>query len=639
MKIEKKYKNLPPAMLGTAGHVDHGKTSLVKLLTGCDTDQLKEEKERGLSINLGFAPCQLSGERMVGIVDVPGHIDFIRNMVTGAASIDLLILVVAADDGIMPQTVEHLQIIKMLSFPKLIVALTKIDLVDEEMVELAKEEIGEFLDDMGFYDVPVMPVSNITLDGISALKSRIEEFAGGLEDRRDNRKFRMNIQRHFSVKGLGTVVTGIPLSGELHLNDPLELLPAGKKSSVRGIQNYKQKTEHTSSKICCALNIRDIEDEDLKRGMALVAPDAYKPTDSAIVAIDNISKKFILKHNYSLRFHSGTFEASVKVSIIGTNRLGPLESGFAKLIFTEPVTLGAGDRFILRESSPSMTIGGGRIILPELFRFKRSSDEFYLRLRAAKEFLEENDYLATQLIVAGSPLQSRDKILYYSALETAEAEKKIEKKVADGFLCDLSSDTYLVLSRISEVQDSVMKMLNTYHNSHKYSWGIDPTALGVKFDLKKQSATALIKLLVKSCQDLRFSHGRLALKSFKPAISDKQIKYKDAIAELIVSSGFDCIAKGSILNTLGIPEKEFKMLTNILVEEGTVTVLGKHYMSKQCFEQALVKLRQLAEEHDIIDIKEYRDLLGTGRNITVIILEKFDSLGITRRVDEGRKMV
>jgi hypothetical protein len=182
-------------------------------------------------------------------------------------------------------------------------------------------------------------------------------------------------------------------------------------------------------------------------------------------------------------------------------------------------------------------------------------------------------------------------------------------------------------------------MLNTYHNSHKYSWGIDPTALGVKFDLKKQSATALIKLLVKSCPDLRFSHGRLALKSFKPAISDKQIKYKDAIAELILSSGFDCIAKGSILNNLGIPEKEFKMLTNILVEEGTVTVLGKHYMSKQCFEQALVKLRQLAEEHDIIDIKEYRDLLGTGRNITVIILEKFDSLGITRRVDEGRKMV
>jgi selenocysteine-specific elongation factor len=324
MKIVRKKKNLPPVMIGTAGHVDHGKTSLVKILTGCDTDKLKEEKERGLSINLGFAPCALSGERMVGIVDVPGHIDFIRNMVSGASSIDILILVVAADDGIMPQTVEHLQIIKMLSSPKLMVALTKIDLVDDEMVELAKDEISDFLEEMGFPDVPVMPVSNIKLDGVSAVKNKIEEMVGEIDEIHDDRRFRMNIQKHFSVKGMGTVATGIPVSGELNLDDPLVLLPDYKNTSVRALQNYKLDTDHTASKICCAVNIRDINEEELERGKTLISPDAYTPEESAIVTLLNISKKYTIKHNNSLRFHSGTFESKVKISIIGSNSIKPM---------------------------------------------------------------------------------------------------------------------------------------------------------------------------------------------------------------------------------------------------------------------------------------------------------------------------
>ncbi len=639
MKIERKIKILPPAMIGTAGHVDHGKTSLVKLLTGCDTDRLKEEKERGVSINLGFAPCQFSGERMIGIIDVPGHIDFIRNMVTGAASMDLLILVVAADDGIMPQTIEHLQIIKMLSFPKLVVALTKIDLVDEEMVELAKEEIVDFLDDMGFSDVPVMPMSNIKLDGISALKNKIEELVGTLDDRRDVRKFRMGIQKHFSVKGLGTVATGIPVSGELKIGDQLELLPSGMSSSVRAIQNYKQQTDHTSSKICCALNVRDIEESKLERGMSLIEPGSYKISNFAIVAIENISKEFIIKHNRTVRFHSGTFETSAKVSIIGSNTLQPQTSGFAKLIFKDSAILAAGDKFIVREFSPSMTIGGGRVILPDTFKFKRSSKEFNLRLQKAGKAIDAGDFLAAQLLITPSPLVAKTLIDFYSALDAERVGGVLAELIDSGFLCDLGSDNYLVAERLREVGADVLKLLSKFHLSHKYSWGIDPSALGQILDLKKQGTVVLIKLLVLAFEKLRFSHGRLSLKSFSPAITDKQIKLKDAIEELIFDASFDCIAKGAILNKLNMAEKEFRMLSNILIEEGELVVLGKHYISKNCFDKALDAVRQLGTKNKIIEILDYREILGTGRNITVVLLEKFDSIGVTRRFDDGRRLI
>lgn len=639
MKIVRKKKDLPPAMIGTAGHVDHGKTSLVKILTGCDTDKLKEEKERGLSINLGFAPCALSGERMVGIVDVPGHIDFIRNMVSGASSIDILILVVAADDGIMPQTVEHLQIIKMLSSPKLMVALTKIDLVDEEMVELAKEEITDFLSEMGFPDVPVMPVSNIKLDGVSAVKNKIEEMVDDLDGKHDQRLFRMNIQKHFSVKGMGTVATGIPISGELNIDDPLVLLPDMKDTTVRALQNYKLDTDHTASKICCAVNIRDINEEELERGMSLIAPGAYKSEESAIVTVQNISKKYTIKHNNTLRFHCGTFESKVKISIIGSNSIKPMCNGYAKLLFDKPIVLAAGDRFVIRETTPSMTVGGGRVLLPGSFRFKRSSEEFAQRLTKAEEYLDNEDFLSAQLIISEKPYFSKDEIIAFSCLGMGKTDDLIQAKLKDGFLSDLTGDCFLVTKRLPELFVKVSKILKKYHSSHKYSWGIDSSALANMLDLKKKSAAVLIKEIVKNSPEFQFTHGRLSLKSFSPAITEKQIKQKDAILDIIREAGFEATAKGTVVNELNIAEKEFRLLSNILIEEDEIVVMGKYYISKECFEQCELKLRELATEKGVIELKDYRDLINTGRNITVIILEKFDSLGITKRFPEGRKLI
>ena len=637
MPIVRKQKHLPPAMIGTAGHVDHGKTALVKHLTGYDTDRLKAEKERGLTIDLGFAPCALSGDRMIGIVDVPGHIDFIRNMVTGAASIDLLILVVAADDGVMPQTSEHLQIIKMLSVPRLVVALTKIDLVDQEMVELAKDEIIGFLDAMGFPDTPIIPVSNITREGIPELKEAIETAVGELEFKEDPRLFRMNIQKHFSVKGIGTVATGIPISGTLDLNDPLTLLPAGKSTSVRSIQNYKFQTGHTQAGLCCAVNIRDIEEDELERGMALVAPGAYAPTRSAIVTVANNSQEFTLKHKYVLRFHAGTAETNAKVSLIEGNLLGPGEAGFAQLTFDSPVILAAGDTFILRESSPSMTIGGGRVILPEHCRFKRSSTDFHTRLSDAADYLDTRDFTAAQLLVTETPVLDADAISTYSCLGPALAKQALTQKIETGFLTDLGEDTYLVTSRSGEMVGRITRRLQKYHDSHACSWGMEPSALGQALDLKPKTAAALARLLAKNFPELRFSHGRLSLQTFSPAISDQQIRQKDSMLGRIKEAGPECVPHGTLTNELTMSAKECRLLINILVEEGEIVVLGKHYMARPCFDTCVDTFRELAAGGRIVSLNDFRDRLGTGRNITVAILEKFDSLGISRREAEGRR--
>ena len=640
MKTTTKNRTLPPVMIGTAGHVDHGKTSLVKILTGCDTDRLKEEKERGLSIDLGFAPCLLSGDRMVGIIDVPGHIDFIRNMVTGASSINILLLVIAADDGIMPQTVEHLQIISMLSSPRMIVALTKRDIVDPEMLLLAEEEIGDFLKDSGFHDVPIIPISNVTLEGVSALKENIEKIVDSLDVERDKRCFRMNIQKRFSVKGMGTVVTGIPLCGNIKLNDDLELLPSGRDTSVRAIQNYKQQSDYTGAGICCALNIRDIDEGEIGRGMTLVHPGVYRTSDTVIVSLRNSSTaRFSIKHNASLKFHAGTLETTVKVSLIGTNSLSPGESGFAKFAFQDHVVLVCGDRFILRIPSPSMTIGGGRVIVAEKFRFKRSSSDFMKRLKSADTALEDNDFLASQLYLLPGLIYSREKLLELTALMPEIASDIIEKKVRDDFLIPLGRDFFLLKERVEDLKMIVFKFLRKYHDTHRYSLGIEPPLLGELFDIKKQAAVSLIKILTSTFTEFSFAHGRLALSDFSPDISAKQVKMKDALYEALLDAGSACMAKGSLIDQLGISEKDFRLLSNILIEENLITVLGKYYMAKHCFDICLDKFYTLAAENDVIDIGDYRDAIGTGRNSAVTILEKFDALGLTKRVDGGRSLI
>jgi selenocysteine-specific elongation factor len=630
-----KKPDILPVMIGTAGHVDHGKTSLVKLLTGCDTDRLKEEKERGLSINLGFAPCMLPGNRMVGIIDVPGHLDFIRNMVAGAASMDILMLIIAADDSIMPQTREHLQIIRLLRTPQLMIVVTKIDLVDPEMLELVLEEIKEFTKETGYPTASVLPVSNITLDGISQVRKELDQLVSEATEKHDKRAFRMNIERIFSVKGYGTVATGIPTCGEIGNGDKVLLLPCDKSTRVRAIQNYKHDTDHTGSNICAAINLVDISTDELHRGMTLASPlGHYRSSKFILAEVQNDGSKYTIRQNMGLRFHYGTANVSARVSFLSGKSLAPGEKDFVKIRLAEPVTVVSGDRFILRRLSPSVTLGGGTVLnntpqkikendpcLPEAIKALKNGDYFLAELLSAPDFL----YRYTDLV----------KLTHLAKNEDAEIKAKLENNT----LIDLSEGAFLVAEKLALASHSIKKHLSRHHHTTPYSWGIDAAEFANLYDIKSGNFAKFATAIPNFDKEINYSHNRLALASFEPAINRNEMQKMEKLMQIITQAGINAPAIGDIATTLDSNKKEINKLIRILSEEGKVLTIGKKLLETAVFNESKRELKNHFRNHDLIQINEFRDMTGASRNFAVALLEKFDATGITCRTKDGRELL
>ncbi|MBN1256088.1 MAG: selenocysteine-specific translation elongation factor, partial [Planctomycetes bacterium] len=451
MALKLKTPELLPLMAGTAGHVDHGKSALVKLLTGCEMDRHPEAKLRGLTIDLGFAPLRLPGNRMLGIIDVPGHEDFIRNMVAGAASMDILMLIVAADDGIMPQTLEHLRIAKTLSTPRVMAVISKIDLVSPEKLALVRQEVKAFLAALGIVDSPIVAVSNITLDGLEEVRQTLQEMVEGIAERSDPRAFRMYVERVFSVKGYGTIVAGIPITGELQVGDEVQLLPGGSIHPVRAIQSYKFGVNTATPKVCAAINLRGLEVKDAHRGMTLAAPGIYQPTDSAIIRFTSEHEKQILKRVTRVKFHSGTNAVNASLKLLSEEKLGYRETCYAQVSFAEPAVLASGDRYIIRSLSPVDTIGGGVILSTRTHRLRRSELGLLDRLQQAASAVKEGDFFASELLAGSQAIVSNAQALNLTQCSGQTAEKRIKDAIASGLLYDLGGGALLVKERLGEV--------------------------------------------------------------------------------------------------------------------------------------------------------------------------------------------
>lgn len=626
---------MPPVIVGTAGHVDHGKTSLVKLLTGCDTDRLKEEKERGMSINLGFAPCLLPGNRVVGMVDVPGHIDFIRNMVAGAASIDILLLVIAADDGIMPQTIEHMQIIKLLKAPRLIVALTKTDLVDAEILQAAKEEIEIFLMENGYEGAPVIPVSNTTLEGISDIKNELERIVNSIEFMEDRRAFRMNIERVFQLKGFGTVVSGIPLSGNLNAGEELDIVPIMKKTVVRTIQNYKHGTDRTAAGICSAINIRHADASELSRGMTIAAPGYFKPSRQIIARLINIGTTEI-KTSSEYKFHSGTSELSAKITMIEPLKSVPRATTICRIRLSDPVAIAAGDSFVLRRLSPSVTVGGGSVIAASELLEKRSSLNLRERLKSAEKALLERDFFKAELLGGANFAYGKDELVKLSRLTEDYALTAIGEKIKSGILVDIGMSSYLVAALIYRPVEMLTRALTLFHRNNPNSHGMDlePVLRVVKINAADPAKFASVLTSSKD-SPFKISSGRLALKSFSPKADNPR---KEKILSVIRNAGANCIAVGNLLKEAEIGEKELKTIIGILAEEKSIVTIGNHYVCIESFAECMEIMRRLAGQKELVSVPDFKNAAGIGRNIAVEILEKFDAIGFTLRCPEGRKL-
>jgi len=624
-----------PVMVGTAGHVDHGKTALVQLLTGCELDRIPESKARGLTIDLGFAPCRLPGNRLVGIVDVPGHEDFIRNMVAGAASIDVLMLIVAADDGIMPQTREHLMIVKLLRTPRVMVVVTKIDLVEAEMREIVQEDVRAFMAENGFPDAPIVLASNITFDGINTVRRTLQALVEEVERPPDPRAFRMNVERVFSVKGYGTVVTGIPTTGRVPAGETLALLPAGSQHMVRAVQTYKQAADHAVSGACAAINLRDLEIAGVERGQVVATPGLFRSTTGILAHLQNAHAALPLKRLAQVRFHAGTAVSNASTKLIAGDALLPGQAGFVHIRFEQPLVLAAGDHYVLRCLSPVTTLGGGVVLSARDYKLKRSCEHLQPRLTAALEAVRAGDWLLGEILAGPSPVLDTAELLRLTQCMDCEAQALISAREASGELIRLGNDGWLAHARLPEIFETMAKTLARYHAAHPYQWGMDSTLACRTFALPGTAFKSLAKCL--TAQD-RFliQHGRLALAEFAPALSVQQMRWREAILARAEKDGVNAPARGTLMKELGIPEKEMRLLLRLLGEEGAISLVGANILLTTVLRDCRQKLLDLFAAKDIVEIGDFRRVTGASRNLAVALLDQFDADGLTRRVPEGR---
>lgn len=638
MTIKRKTLEILPVMIGTAGHVDHGKTELVKNLTGCDTDRLREEKERGLTIDLGFAPCHFDGGRLAGIVDVPGHEDFIRNMAAGAASIDVLLLTIAADDGVMPQTREHLTIVRMLTRPILIVVLTKIDLVDEGRLAEVAKEIGEFLAANGFGDAPVVPVSNVSLDGIKKLRATIEDAVGRVEKRRDDRAFRMYVERVFNVKGFGTVATGIPLSGSLAAGKNVVLLPEGKTSGVRAVQSYQQQTDTATAGACAALNLRDLKPEEIERGMVLAEPEAYPCSNAALVTFRNMSDVLDLRHNMEVRFHTGTKYCVARARVVGGDTIGAGGEGFLQLLFSENLVLAAGDTCVIRLSNPNATIGGGTVITAGPGRCRRSSDALVARLNRAKEELAAGHRLLAALYGRQDVVIGREDLLRLTQMSGDGAARAVTAATQSGHLVEMGGGYYAFTPRIGELAEKLQRDLERYHAQNPKSAGMDKSLAAGAVGLDGGCGEKLLAALT-GFASFRIRGGVLALAGFSPAVTQRQAEVNRRVLDSVRENPTTPPAVGNIAKEIGAEENEIREAVKTLSDEGAVVRIGNNLFGMEIVARSREALAGLQDTHGRIEIPTFRAATGLGRNMAVALLEYFDARGVTKRTGEGRRLV
>lgn len=421
-------------ILGTAGHIDHGKTSLVRALTGIDTDRLKEEKERGITIELGFAHLELPGDIQFGIVDVPGHERFVRAMVAGVGGMDLVMLVIAADEGVMPQTREHLEICQLLGVRKGLVALTKCDMVDEDWLHLVTEEVRDYLAGSFLEEAPIVPLSSKTGAGLEDLKTTLGQLAAEVHEKSVDGPFRLPVDRVFTVAGFGTVVTGTLLSGAMAVGDEVEVLPSGLTSRVRSIQTHGRKSEQAEAGQRVAVNLQGIDYADMARGDVIVPRGVFRTTRTVDARLDFLaSAPRELKHRATLRLHSATYEVSAQAILLEGDTLAPGASAFVQLRLKSPVLLLPGDFFILRSYSPQITVGGGVVLDPAPPRRRRRSAQARELLDALGEGADADKLLllTQQSLLSGLTLEE---LIIRSGLPAKRAEAALANLLSQGLL-------------------------------------------------------------------------------------------------------------------------------------------------------------------------------------------------------------
>ncbi|MCX5833929.1 MAG: selenocysteine-specific translation elongation factor [Deltaproteobacteria bacterium] len=630
-------------VLGTAGHVDHGKTALVKALTGVDTDRLKEEKERGITIELGFAPLDLEGDQKIGVVDVPGHEKFVKNMVAGATGIDLVIMVIAADEGVMPQTREHLDICTLLGIRHGVVVLTKVDLVDEEWLSLERDDIREFLRGTFLADAPIIPCSAVTGRGIPELRRVIGEAISILEDRRDSGLFRLPIDRVFTMKGFGTVVTGTLVSGKVEVGDTVKVMPSQIQAKIRGIQVHNESQEAAESGQRTAINLQGVEKETVLRGEVLTHPGIFESSQRLDVYLHYLrGGERKLKTRSLVRFHTGTSEMIARVLLLAREEIEPGEKTFAQVLLESPVVVMGRDRFVLRSYSPVRTIGGGEILDPHGRKQKK---------RVIDRFLGE-----LEVLHSGNDTERAETIIGRTGpagLSAWDLAVRMGAAMADlqKILRDLVQKKKVILpekdgSRIiaypvyQALQDRLLTEIEGYHRKHPLKEGMSkeelrmilPAEVDSKLfnmaakELEKESRIAVEK------ESVRLTGHRVSLKGELEGLKAK-------IVQAYLKATLSPPSVKEVLERFDSKPEEVQSVLGVLLKEGVIVKVTEDlYFHRDPVNQLRDDYIRLLAKDGKATPATFKDLTGLTRKFIIPLMEYFDLTKLTIRVGDHRML-
>lgn len=625
-------------ILGTAGHIDHGKTSLVKALTGIDTDRLKEEKERGITIELGFAYLDLPNGQRLGIIDVPGHERFIKNMVAGASTIDLVALIIAADEGVMPQTREHLDICSLLGIKKGVVVLTKIDMVESDWLDLVQEDIKEFLKGTFMEGALIIPVSSTTGQGIPDLLVVLEKLSAEIEERSSAGIFRLPVDRVFTMHGFGTVITGTAISGSLTVGDQVTLYPQEIQAKVRGIQVHNQDTEEVRAGLRTAINLQGIEKATVNRGDVVASAQGMHSAlllDLRVRLLPSLAKP--LKHRSQIRFHSGTSEILGRVLLLEGEEIKPGESQFCQLRLTEPVALLPGDLAVLRSYSPVQTIGGAEVLNVMPVKHKRFNNEVLEQLGILQTG-SESEKVALQVFLAGARGMTRANLGRILPLSPKKLDDILKDLFSQRILVqwDKENRIFIHQQELAKLNQAIEQELANYHKANPLKPGL------VKEELKSRLPQIREPKLFNFILNLLADQGVLVqekelvrLSRHKVQLKEDQQAVQDALEKVYLKSGLQPPYFKELLEQF--PKGQPRQVLELMVKEGKlVKVKEDLYFHKQAIEGIKQKLVQWLKNKGEINTAEFKDLTQSSRKYTIPLLEYFDALQVTMRVDDKR---
>ncbi len=630
---------LPHYVIGTAGHIDHGKTTLTQILTGVNTDRLKEEKERSISIELGFAPLQLPGGGQVSIVDVPGHERFIRHMVSGVGGMDLVLLVIAADEGIMPQTREHVQIVELLGVQHGIIVINKADLVDEELLELVCEDVREQMQGTMFADAPMQPVSSVTGEGIEALKHLIQQELQKVTPRPVTGYTFHPLDRVFTLKGIGTVVTGTIYSGAINVGDELELMPKRKKVRVRSIQVHGHAVKQAVAGQRAALNITGVELEEVQRGDTLVTLGQWEPTERLDIELHYLKDlDFAMKHNSPVKLHIGTSEVSARLILYDRKILQPGDTVLCQLALAEPIVASRKQRFILRRSTPAITVGGGWILDPHPPRHKHRIET--IRLLEQKSKGSTLELILQQLEIL--QIATLDELSRQLQIPKPELEEPLRQLLKNEQIQGLISDDetfYITTGHLTARENELRGYLEQYHNTYPLRSGAPKMETVQKLlpSWKPKAVQAFLQEM-ENRQQIKTLGQSIHLSAFRPQLTPKLQATVEQLLSRLKEQGLTPEDWDTLCEQFHVQGTLREELRNFLEETGElIKMTEKFSVHREAYQAAT---RQLIDRHtggESFTVQDIKELFPLSRKYLIPLLEKWDDQKITlQQADKSR---